>query len=118
MNRYKAEQSRAQREARLGKTPAEIQALDQVDALHTQIRELAHKIHADRFPEEYDHYYDSIADAKDRSRGINPMSQEYIDKVNARRQKLGVAPLAENGMPVSNETWEIALREAENQLTR
>lgn len=117
MNRDKAEQTRAHREARIGKTPAEIEVMDREDSLKASLQELAHQIHAEKFPEEYDHYYDSIADAKDRSRRINPMSQQYIEKVNARRKKHGVKQLAENGMPISNETWEIALREAEYQLT-
>lgn len=116
MNRYKAEQTRGHREARIGKTPAEIEVLDREDSLKASLQELAHQIHAEKFPEEYDHYYDSIADAKDRSRGLNPMSQQYIEKVNARRKQLGVKQLAKNGMPVSNETWEIALREAACQL--
>ena len=64
MNRYKAEQTRAHREARIGKTPAEIEVLDREDSLKASLQELAHQIHAEKFPEEYDHYYDSIADAK------------------------------------------------------
>ena len=50
------------------------------------------KSHLELFPEEYDYIYDSIADARDRARGLNPMSQSYIDKVNERRIKLGVKP--------------------------
>ncbi|NDV27525.1 hypothetical protein [Desulfovibrio sp. JC010] len=49
-------------------------------------------LHCELFPEEYDHVYDSIADAQDRARGVSPMRQEYIDKVNARRRKVGVKP--------------------------
>lgn len=51
-----------------------------------------HKLHLELFPEEYDYVYDSIADAGDRARGKNPMSQKYIDQVNERRIKMGVKP--------------------------
>ena len=49
------------------------------------------KLHLILFPEEYDHMCDSHCDAKDRRRGINPMSQAYQDEVNQRRAQLGVA---------------------------
>jgi len=51
-------------------------------------------LHLELFPEEYDYIYDSIADAKDRRRGLNPMSQAYIDKTNERRISLGVLPFS------------------------
>lgn len=35
---------------------------------------------------------DSISDAKDRRRGMNPMSLEYQDKANKRRLAMGVEP--------------------------
>lgn len=50
------------------------------------------EIHYELFPEEYDHMYDSNADARDRANGISPMRQGYVDKVNARRRKMGVRP--------------------------
>lgn len=49
------------------------------------------------FPEEFDFYYDSIADAKDRRQGMNPMSVDYVDVANARRAMLGVSKLLESG---------------------
>jgi len=116
MNRLKAEEARARQEARAGKTEAEIAALDREDALKARITELAREIHIERFPEEYDHYYDSIEDVKDRKRGINPMNKEYIAKVNTKREELGVELLADNGMPPSDETWEIAYSDAERRL--
>ncbi|MBJ6137969.1 hypothetical protein JAO79_10590 [Marinobacter litoralis] len=90
--------------------------LDQQKTLQARICELARTIHIERFPEEYDHYYDSIADASDRASGINPMSKEYIERVTAKRKKEGMSPLAENGLPTANDTREIALAEAERQL--
>lgn len=50
------------------------------------------EIHYELFPEEYDHMFDSNADARDRANGISPMRQEYVDKVNARRREMGVKP--------------------------
>ena len=58
--------------------------------------DLQYAIHYHYFPEEYDFHYDSLADARDRKRGIDPMSQDYTEGVNARRVALGVQPLNEN----------------------
>ena len=49
-------------------------------------------LHNELFPEEYDHIYDSIADARDRANGISPMRQKYVDEVNVRRRDMGVKP--------------------------
>ncbi len=116
MNRYKAEEERKRREARAGLSDEEIKALDREEARNAEIVEHARKIHIEWFPEEYDHMYDSIADANDRAKGINPMSAEYIAEVGARRAERSVTPLAVNGLPVSNDSWEIAYKEAEARL--
>ncbi|AGI73884.1 hypothetical protein OA238_c39450 [Octadecabacter arcticus 238] len=57
---------------------------DACDTIHRLGREL----HAALFPEEYDHMYDSVTEAKDRLRGINPMNAEYVEKTNALRTQL------------------------------
>lgn len=54
-------------------------------------------VHFGLFPEEFDSYYDSIADAKGRRQGTNPMRVEYVDIANTRRAMLGVSKLLENG---------------------
>ena len=77
---------------------------------------LARSIHKEMFPEEYDFMMDSISDAQDRRRGINPMSAEYTAKVNARRSELGVTPLGENGMPTDNSSLGVAKAEALRRL--
>lgn len=118
MNRVKAEKERRRREARAGKSPAEIEALDREDALLEQIHALARRIHADRFPEESDEVGDSIYDAERRSRGENPMSEQYIARVAEKRRREGVSPLKPNGLPASRDTWELAYREAESRLRR
>lgn len=50
---------------------------------------LANKHHQALFPEEYDFCYDSIAEANDRKKGINPMNREYQLVVNSRCQQRG-----------------------------
>ena len=55
-------------------------------------QQLGRELHAALFPEEHDHVYDSISEAKDRQRGISPMNLEYIEKTNARRAQLGFRP--------------------------
>ncbi|WP_372982667.1 hypothetical protein [Marinobacter sediminum] len=99
MNRFKKEETRSPK-----------------TTLDNRISELARSIHAEWFPEEYDHFYDSIADASDRRTGINPMSAEYTQRVNERRRKLGVTALAENGMPTSNDSWKLAHKEARKRV--
>lgn len=116
MNRYRKEELRKYREARAGVPELEIKRLDSEEALEREVTDLARSIHGKRFPEEYDHMYDSIADANDRASGKNPMNAEYIAKVAARRAKAGVTALSESGMPVSDDTWKIAYAEAEARV--
>lgn len=116
MNRFKKEEARAHQKAREGLSEAEIKRVDEQDALNERISGIARSIHADWFPEEYDHQLDSIADAADRKRGISPMSADYTEGVNERRRKLGVQPLGANGMPTSDESWDIAYNEARKQI--
>lgn len=64
--------------------------------------DLALELHVALFPEEYDHVYDSISEAKGRLRGENPMNAEYIEKTNIRRAELGFSPY-EFGRTARNE---------------
>ncbi|MCK0165390.1 hypothetical protein [Marinobacter sp. S6332] len=116
MNRFKKEEARAHQKAREGLTDAEIKLVDEQDALNKKISGIARTIHIEWFPEEYDHQMDSIADAADRRSGINPMNADYIKEVNERRKKLGVQPLGSNGMPTTDESWDIAYSEARKQI--
>ncbi len=118
MNRLKKEALRKHYEARKGLTVKQIAILDQQDQLNREIEELARTIHLERFPEEYDFMYDSIADATDRDKGINPMNQEYIEKVSRKRKELGVTPLSQSGLSVSNDTMLLCLKEAEKVIGR
>ncbi len=116
MNRFKKEELKQRREAREGLTSEEIKQLEQDEELERKINELARSIHAERFPEEYDHMYDSAMDASDRAAGKNPMNAEYIAKVAARRAAMGVSPLSESGMPTSDDSWKVAYADAEARV--
>ncbi|GGE69819.1 hypothetical protein GCM10011533_22740 [Streptosporangium jomthongense] len=112
MNRAKKEEAKKLREAYESMSPEELEEFER----RRRIKSLAEQIHSELFPEEYDFMMDSIADAKDRRRGINPMSDEYTAKVNARRKELGVSPLGDNGMPTDNSSWDVAHAEAIRRL--
>jgi hypothetical protein len=109
---FKKEEKRKHNEARKGLTEEQIAFLDGEDEESKKIEELARKIHAEKFPEEYDFMYDSLPDANDRKRGINPMSAEYVEKIEQKRSDLGVSPLSESGMPTSDDTLKLCLEEA------
>ena len=104
MNRWKKEELKRKQKAREGLSEAEIRKLDIQDAIDEAIRELAHKLHTEMFPEEYDHMFDDYVDAQRRSQGENPMSADYIERINRKRQELGVSPLSESGMSQSGDT--------------
>lgn len=65
-------------------------------------KSLLQELHEALFSEAYDYYYDSTADAKDRRRGINPMSESYTEKVNAKRASLGVSLLGNDGLEIDD----------------
>lgn len=56
------------------------------------LQHLGRELHAALFPEEYDHVYDSVSEAKDRQRGINSMKAEHVEKTNTLRAQLGFTP--------------------------
>ena len=56
---------------------------------YDELRSRARTLHFKLFPEEYDHQYDSSAEANARSRGMNPMGAAYIERTNRRRAALG-----------------------------
>ncbi|KAB7884362.1 hypothetical protein, partial [Poseidonibacter ostreae] len=65
--------------------------------IQNSFNSLVKELHAKLFPEEYDFGYDSNVDANRRRLGENPMSDEYINKTNKRRIKLGFLRLKEDG---------------------
>jgi hypothetical protein len=46
---------------------------------------------------------DSVADSNDRAKGVNPISSEYAQRTNIRRQKLGFWPF--NVVGVNDDTY-------------
>jgi hypothetical protein len=116
MNRSKREALRNHVQARTGLTPDQAAALDEQDDESARLTALASQIHRERFPEEYDFMYDSSWDAFDRKKGINPMTQAYIDEVKRRRAAFGVTQLTDAGMPVSSDSRDLCWVEARRQL--
>jgi hypothetical protein len=80
------------------------------------------KLHIELFPEEYDFMFDSILDAKERAKGINPMNSRYQEEVNKKRKLFGVPALSVAGNPVDDSTMKICINEIEarskNQKTK
>ena len=109
MNKAKKEEARKLREVYENMSEEELQEFNR----KRRIQSLAEQIHFEMFPEEYDFMMDSTADTNDRRRGKNPMSAEYTEQVNARREGLGVPPLGPNGLPTCRSSWEVARTEAE-----
>jgi hypothetical protein len=116
LNRFRKHDRARHRAARSGLSAPEIAKLDHAEEVEVEIIELARKIHAKKYSEEYDHYFDSNADANDRKRGANPMSADHISKVSAKRKADGVSALSANGMSVSLDSWDSAHAEAESSV--
>ena len=73
----------------------------------------AKQLHIELFSEEYDKMSDSILDAKERAKGINPMSKDYQLKVAKKREHLGVSRLSSSGNSIDDSSWELCVREFE-----
>ncbi|WP_019531293.1 hypothetical protein [Dasania marina] len=65
--------------------------------------------HSKLFSEEFDHTFDDHADCNRRGQGVNPMSEEYIERVAEKRLALGVSPLSENGMSIDGSSLRYTL---------
>lgn len=115
--RWKKEEARKRAEAREGLTPDQIAGLDQREALEQAIEARAREIRAILFPEDYDFMFDNSAEAKLRSQGISPMSEDYIKEVNERRLVLGVAPISGPVDPNLLSSWDYCLKLARDQLS-
>ncbi|MAJ05590.1 MAG: hypothetical protein CL827_01860 [Crocinitomicaceae bacterium] len=78
-----------------------------------KIKVNSNDLHLELFAEEYDFMYDSIADSKDRAKGINPMSKEYQLKVAKKRKRLGVSLLSRSGDNVDDSSRKLCNEECE-----
>ena len=114
MNRAKKEDVRKYNDARKGKSPEDITKIDRQDRKDEKIRELANRLHGSLFAEEYDFMNDSISDSNDRKKGINPMSKEYIKKMDDKRIGLGFSPLSPSGKSTSNDTVDFCMKLAKS----
>lgn len=75
--------------------------------IQDKFEKLVYELHDKLFLEEYDFMYDDIDAANRRSNGYNPMNEDYIKKVNLKREKLGFLPLSQNGYSQDgNKTFE------------
>lgn len=77
MNKAKKEEARKVRETYENLSPEELQEFERKQ----RVMALAREIHSEMFPEEYDFMMDSNADANDRRRGINPMSERRLSRI-------------------------------------
>jgi len=110
MNRLKKEELRQYNEKIEGKTDTETAVIDSEDKRAGLISDVARSIHCSLFPEEYDFMGDSCSDAKDRSRGINPMSSSYIKKIAEKRKVLCFKGLSSSGENTSSDTRDYCLK--------
>lgn len=115
MDRNEKEEIRKHMEARKGLTAEEIQALDAREKEHL-IERLAKCRHRNRFSEEYDFISDSDVDPAERGKGINPKNDEYQASIKEKRESQGVNPLAEDGTAQSDETMQLCLKEAREEI--
>lgn len=86
MNRLKKEEVKKQKQLEKGLSDNQLELLQKIMNCRENFERLHNSIHGVLFPEEFDFMLDDNVDAKDRQRGINPMSKDYQNKVNAKRQ--------------------------------
>ena len=104
MNRLKKEEVKKQKQLEKGLTEDQLELLQKIMNCRKIFEKLQNSIHGILFPEEFDFMLDDNVDANLRKHGENPMSKDYQNKVNAKRQKLGLQPLSENGMCESDDS--------------
>lgn len=81
-------------------TDYEIEKLRKVQQRPTEFATQVQELQRALFSEESDFMLDSGVDAKERSRGKNPMSQAYIDRITKKREAFGLPSLGESGYTV------------------
>lgn len=103
MNRFKKEQQKKYNEFTKSFSEADKKNFDFLQNIQSSFESLVNELHVKLFPEEFDFIYDSNVDSIRRARGENPMSEEYIKRMNDKRVKLGFLPLSEDGYPIDSE---------------
>jgi len=113
MNRLKKERIRLHNAARANKFAEQIADINSQDKLNEEIEKFSRKLHLEKFPEEYDFQFDNFSEYIDRIyKNINPMGQDYIDKINKIRVSKGFLPLAQNCMSQNQETMKFCIESA------
>ena len=79
---------------------------DKVEAL----QHLMQKLDAALFAEEYEHMCDSTFEARVRRKGINPMNDEYVEKTNLLRVRLGFTPINIGADDFNDDTYPVSLK--------
>jgi 5'(3')-deoxyribonucleotidase len=62
------------------------------------------------FSEEWDFVYDEGRDKQEREKGINPMSDEYIQRITLKRKRFGLPALNSAGNAVNHSSYELSKR--------
>jgi hypothetical protein len=83
---------------------------DELLIMQEEYKILVYRLQGLIFAEECDFVYNSHMDVLEKRVDINTMNSEDIEKINKKREKLGVSVLAENGPSESIEYCQKLLR--------
>ena len=103
MNRLKKEELKQYNEATKNLGQEDKKIYDLILQFNEKFESMAKQLQSTIFPEETDFILDSNVDAQERKRGNNPMTQEYIEKANEKRVRMGFQPLNESGYAVDSD---------------
>lgn len=96
MNKFKKEEDNKYQEIVKNMNEDDKKNYDFLLNLQNDFERLIKELHVKLFPEEFDFMLDSNADVYRREKGENPMSEEYINRTNDKRIKLGFLPLSQD----------------------
>lgn len=86
MNRLKKEEQQKYTEKIKNMTVEEKKNFDFLLNLQDSFKSLIDELQVKLFPEEFDYFYDSNVDANRRRLGENPMSEDYIQRMNKKEK--------------------------------
>lgn len=79
---------------------------DPIDREEEEFQRRVRKRHIELFSEEYDHIFDSFAEARERTKGQSPLDAVHLEDANKRRVTMGFEPLSSDGYATSRDTFE------------
>jgi len=97
MNRYKKQELNKYNEKTKDMTQEEKKIYDIILSSQNNFESMAKTLQGKLFPEEFDFMLDDGVDANRRNKGENPMSDEYIQRMDDKRVRLGFLPLSKDG---------------------